>query len=472
MYEDVKEQFSKVIQFSQGIAEPKLDSLFSEWAAAKEKFIDRFGGLIYEWPEQIEFTLDEKMKHDRAMEFANVVHDNFNNPDLAQFIDENIDGFFENKIINTRNNTIPSGMKLIKAFKFFEKDKVKLRALQDYASSYIQENKIKGTLCFSVHPLDFLSSSENTYNWRSCHSLDGDFRSGNLSYMVDEATFMVYLKGADNVRLSAFPDSIKWNSKKWRMLIHTSKDDKLMFAGRQYPFSSKIGIDIVLDIYNNLIGTEFVGYRRKKYGEWKSDYVDSYVPVNSDPTSPPIELDSKYIIFYNQLFDINNVVLEGDTALNYNDVLKSSCYKYPYYAILNPFDWYNTDNILKNPILVGGSVKCLHCENEIITTSETMRCYQCELKYGTEENDNFGYCACCGARIIVENAAIVGKDEELVCQNCLENECFVCDGCGEIYFKTDKHYVKSPITGAPFWFCQDCYDEFIEEYDVEEEEEE
>ena len=83
MYEDIREQFKSVIQYSQNIPEPKIDYLFREWECQKERFIKRFGGLIYEWPTPIEFTLDESQKRARAMEFANTVSDTFNYPVLA-----------------------------------------------------------------------------------------------------------------------------------------------------------------------------------------------------------------------------------------------------------------------------------------------------------------------------------------------------------------------------------------------------
>ena len=94
MYEDIKQQFKSVISYSQNIPDPKVDVLFREWETNKEKFINRFGGLIYEWSEPIEFTLDDAQKRQRAMEFATTVSDTFNNPVLAEFIDENLDSFF------------------------------------------------------------------------------------------------------------------------------------------------------------------------------------------------------------------------------------------------------------------------------------------------------------------------------------------------------------------------------------------
>lgn len=458
MYEDIREQFKSVIRYSQNIPEPKIDYLFREWECQKERFIKRFGGLIYEWPTPIEFTLDESQKRARAMEFANTVSDTFNNPVLAEFIDENLDTFFENKVSKVvEGSSIPEGMKLLKAFKYFEPNKAALRNIQDMASQIIQENKIKGTLCFSVHPLDFLSSSENTYNWRSCHALDGEYRAGNLSYMVDDSTFMVYLKGADNQHLYGF-GPVEWNSKKWRMLIHTNANDNFMFAGRQYPFSSKSGIDTVLNIYNNLIIEEYgKSYYHSKFAGWRADYIDSYVPFDATDMSETRDLGCKYLVYGNQLLDINDVIKEGLNSLNYNDVLRSTCYRYPYYTMRG---YGNIQYIKEYPVVIGAEVPCLHCGNELISNAETMRCDDCELKYGTEENDVYTSCDCCGARIYIDDSVCVGDDGDIVCDSCFQNHCFVCDCCGGVFYEGDKVFIpdkNSEEDGQ--WYCRGCYED-------------
>lgn len=463
MYEDIREQFKSVIRFSQNIPDPQVDYLFREWETNKEKFIKRFGGLIYEWSEPIEFTLDDAQKRMRAMEFATTVSDTFNNPVLAEFIDENLDGFFENKVVKTvPNSEILEGMKLLKAFKYFEPNKAALRNIQDIASQIIQENKIRGTLCFSVHPLDYLSSSENTYNWRSCHALDGEYRAGNLSYMVDNCTFMVYLKGADNQHLYGF-GPVEWNSKKWRMLIHASETDDIMFAGRQYPFSSKSGIDTVLNIYNSLMISEklnspFCYGSYHKYGSWRADYIDSYVPFDATDMEDVVHLSGKYLVYANQLIDLNKVVLEGPNCLNYNDILKSTCYRYPYYAILDPYGYHSVEHLLNHPVVVGDEVPCLHCGKELIHNTETMRCDDCELEFGTEENDVYSSCDCCGARIYVDDAICVGDDGDLICDSCFHSHAFVCDCCGGVYYEADKVFIldeKDSNEGR--WYCRGCY---------------
>ena len=459
MYEDIKEQFRAVISYSQDIPDPQVDYLFREWAVKKEKFIERFGGLIYEHPVPIEFTLDDAQKRTRAMEFANTVSDTFNNPTLAEFIDENLDTFFENKVSNNFSGKVPEGMKLLKAFKFFETNKSALRNIQDMASQIIQENKIKGTLCFSVHPLDYLSSSENTYNWRSCHALDGEYRAGNLSYMVDGSTFLVYLKGADGQSLNGFGD-VKWNSKKWRMLIHTNDNDSIMFAGRQYPFSSKSGIDTVLKIYNDFFEKDYWGH--PKYGSWRADYIDTYVPYDATDMSDVRDLAGKYLVYANQLVNIIDVVKDGPNAMNYNDVLRSTCYQYPYYAVhcTYGYGYRGIDHLLEHPVVIGEEVPCLHCGNELIHTPETMRCDDCELEFGTEENEVFGSCDCCGARIYVDDAISVGDDGDLICDHCFSTHAFVCDCCGGVFYEGDKVFVPDKHNEDDGqWYCRGCYED-------------
>ena len=68
----IKSQFKSVITYSQGIFNPQVDSLFAMWEKAKAPFIERFGGLIYEWPEPVEFILDPMEKKRKALEFIDV----------------------------------------------------------------------------------------------------------------------------------------------------------------------------------------------------------------------------------------------------------------------------------------------------------------------------------------------------------------------------------------------------------------
>ena len=446
MFEEVKEQFCKVIAYSQGIPEPKVDDLFDTWLEAKRDFIEAFGGkLIYEIPFKMNFALDEKDKISHFNNFVDVIYNNFFNDDLGEFLEqESCEGFFTNTVTKdyeSKNGKIPKGMKLVKAFKFFEKDKKMLEALQDSASRVIQENKVEGTLCFSVHPLDYLSSSENTYNWRSCHALDGEFRSGNLSYMVDSSTLMCYLKGADNIQIPMFPSDVPWNSKKWRVLLFFSKNWDMIFAGRQYPFSSTTGLDVVKEELSKIIcGVD--AFTTLSFGMWDKRYA------SFESTNLPI--DHKYVPIRGELFKITDIIKDRPHSLHFNDLLSSSVYLEPFYTIRENYPWSQYSH--SHPeILIGGEVKCLHCGQHPILNSETMMCDDCELEYGYEDNETYGTCDCCGARIIRDDAFWVGDD--LICGNCYEKECFICECCDEVYYKSDLVYDKE--YGA--YSCQYCY---------------
>ena len=447
MYESIKEQFAEVIAYSQSIPNPQIDDLFDKWATAKKKFIERFGGLIYEWPEPVEFELDKKTQKSQALEFSDLVCNVYNNPDLSAFIEDNLDSFYDNKVLNSKYKEIPIGMKLLKSFKHFEKNEETLHRIQDLASSLIQGNKIKGKLCFSVHPLDFLSSSCNNYNWRSCHSLDGDYRAGNLSYMVDKTTFMIYLKGDDNKIIPLFPKSVPWNSKKWRVLVYASENDYLMFAGRQYPFNSSYGLQTALDIYNNLVYAD----TRATYCEWKDFYYNSFGTK---------KLDYRYFEYDGELVPIEKCIQNAMCSTHFNDVLISSCYEFPNYTILNPGSWWHSvGGLLENPIIVGGAVECLHCGKETIEMPETMRCSDCELRYGYEENESFVTCECCGTRIWFDDSYTV-NDYYDVCSNCFQKEAFVCEDCGNSFFNEEKQYI--PNYGE---VCSYCYNRYLEQKD-------
>lgn len=432
--EEVQAAFNSVIAYSQGIADPDTTDLFERWYKQKLHFIKLFGDkLIYECPEPVHFTLDEKEKKKRWGEFIETIYATYLNPELTEFLEANgVNSFFENLVDVEwplpNGKKIPKGMKLVKSFKFFEENEHTLDIIQTLASQIIQEDKVEGTLCFSVHPLDYLSSSCNTYNWRSCHALDGEYRAGNLSYMVDSSTVVCYLKGADNVKIPFFPDSVPWNSKKWRMLLFFADNFDMIMAGRQYPFSSRSGLDIVREYIFPVF------QMTSQWSQWQDEWIDY--------ENSPYPIESRYIVIRRSLVEDTKCIQDGWLSykadpLHYNDLLSSSCYKRPFFMIENDYYWMD----LPVPhFTIGGEVLCLHCGKHSIEDSNTMRCDACEEAYGCEQNDDYGFCTCCGARVALEDCHYV--DDEEVCDRCFQEECFVCEDCGEVYFNNNKVYDK------------------------------
>ena len=461
----IKEDFNTVIKFTQNIPEPKTDKLFDIWRECKRDYIELFEGkLIYEFPKKVSFELDAKEKHDRVVRFAGQVASQWGYTDLADFIESQEEGFFKNITISDYTawdgKVIKKGAKLVKAFRHFVKDNDRsLTDIQNEASRIIQEDKIEGTLCLSVHPLDFLSLSENTYNWRSCHSLDGEYRAGNLSYMMDKNTIICYLRGADNVELPGFGPEVKWNSKKWRVLLYVSDDWKMVIAGRQYPFESEVGMDIVL---KELLPD--AGICQKEYGvsDW-TGWNNVLLSEINMTNGLKISFDSPYIPVGFELMRLDELVIVGEGAKNFNDVLTSSCYK-PIYAFKYRLGFWADANGAPmtqrstTTFSIGGYTYCLRCGvEETLLGADTMMCERCELEHGNSDNDLFTFCDNCGRRIYVDDSYVVG--DETVCSHCFDKYCRKCECCGEILYEDQIHYHEP----TQQYVCEFCLEELNEE---------
>lgn len=432
-YKDIQEQFNKVIKYSQDLDEVYTDELFEKWYENKKYFIEKFGNkLIWESPDTISFPLLAEDKDRKLDNFINsVVLYRYNNYALAQFLQAERDGFFDNVTITEyrtdNGDIIQKGMKLLRAFKFFESDERFLDDLQTTASRLIQENKIEGKFCISVHPLDFISSSENQYNWRSCHALDGEYRSGNLSYLLDKCTVICYIKGDQDVRLPNFPADVLWNNKKWRMWLYLADEHNALMAGRPYPFA----IAGVLDYARRML-FDCLGFNEYRWSTWHHDMLREYSFKDGTNETVPMRdiliMNYKFVSRYDIIKDMSN--------LHYDDLLHSSFYT-PWYC------WRTTtkENIF---FTVGSQVPCLGCETgHNITVPDSVLCEDCRSYHG----DDYEYCTCCDGRFHRDDMYYVQGD--WVCEQCFENHCVTCDWCGENLWEEDAYYDAD----SGNWFC-------------------
>lgn len=419
--ENIKEQFKKVIAYSQGIENPKVDEIFDTWVENKKRFIEEWGGLTKSLG-HMRFALDANGKERMLAQFIDYCYDELGNSRLAQFVEHNKDSFFENKVVWDNQGKIPKGMKLLKAFKYFEEDPCYLHDAQTAASLIIQEDKVEGELILSVHPLDYLSLSENTYNWRSCHALDGEYCAGNLSYMMDKSTIICYLKGKDDTKLPRFPQDVPWNSKKWRVLLFFSEFNEVVFAGRQYPFSTSVGLNYVL----SQLGEE--------YGEWhggayEDDFDDLFI-MNKELSQVPISLNEW----------VGNMPL----SCNFNDLTSSSCYR-PVYA-------YRLDKFGKNgwPYFeIGHAVKCLACgEIHICEGEQRMACVHCHDKIA----GNYTVCSRCGQIIYSDECSYHMYNGDVICWECAD-ETEICPVCWQRHDRQDLVFDKRINN----YICKPCY---------------
>lgn len=432
--DNIFNQVKNIIKFTEGIKDPKVDIIKNEWQKNKMPFINMFKNqLIYTYPEKIVLEWDEKEKISALNEFIDMIDYTWHNKELASYLYCMKDDFYKNlssKSFSDDNVFIPKGTKIIKSFKFFEKNKNILEIIQSYASHLIQESKVEGYLSFSVHPLDYLSLSENTYNWRSCHALDGEYRAGNLSYMMDKSTIVCYLSNREEYILPNFPKEIKWNSKKWRMLLFLNSNNSIMFAGRQYPFSVKNILPQISKIFYDIFSIEF------------NEQWDQCFKSNENKEGKELCLLDK-----EKIIPLKHLIIDEKGSRHYNDLLKSSSY----------IPFYTTNDSIKEkiPIFIGSSVPCLRCGEDDIIFSDTLLCSKCEIKYGNSNDESIIYCECCDRRMMVNDATMVyfGHGEyRYICPNCLKTETHVCSSCGQTVYNNMCYYDAD----QDIYICSEC----------------
>lgn len=453
----IKSQVEEVLRYSQGFGSIPLNvqPIIDKWLESKKFFIDKLkGNLIYEMPHPVSFELDNDSKTRRIETFAEVVESHYANYNLSRFlylIKPN--DFYNNKTSIAYRITdeivVPENYKVVKAFKFFEPDAEILHKLQSEASAIIQESIVSGRLCLSVHPLDFLSASENAHNWRSCHALDGEYRTGNLNYLLDKNTVICYLRAEKPAKLPHFPESIPWNSKKWRVWMFFSDDKTMLFAGRQYPFEAEQGADLLKKEVFPAVGLGHWGrfYQSKMHYFEDQDFHN----VFSIGTMLPVGHTMK------SLYDL---VQDVPKTYQYNDLLRSTCYD-PIYAYKDGYalDEYwdhsrETTGCTDNYTVfhIGAPCPCPICGKTPIFCGEIMACEECNEGYRLDDNEDYETCSICGTSVYYQDIIELPYSEERICPACYQRETYRCQECGE----ADLPEVIARVPEDGRCLCPDC----------------
>lgn len=421
------------------------------WKESKSRFLKFMNGPVYESDVPVTFTLDADARKRAISSFIEWVYNDIGET-MGEFIASQREGFYDNKVVEPfympgdDEEVIPAGMKLSKAVgKYFTGlyDASEIDVVQTEISMLIQQNCIRGKLCLSVHPLDFLSSSENNHNWRSCHALDGDYRAGNMSYMLDNCTVMAYLKSdKPDGPLPRFPSDVPWNDKKWRCLFHFDFNRGIVWAGRQYPFSTKVALDNVVNLFNQVhfFSEDYRGLN--PFNTWEDRVIKSDTTIDGHE----VYLREPYYITHNGIYSLKDFVDKGNYSLNFNDVLDSSYYK--------PLNYHfkgcsNEKYLCGLPILIGKAAHCVHCGKNHIFPNATFLCEDCMLEHTHLDNEDVGYCHQCGRHIVYN--LDYNYDNEYYCADCF-NELFQsCHSCSMTYPVS----VMDPDDDGNF-YCQTC----------------
>ena len=246
--------------------------------------------------------------------------------------------------------------------------------------------KIKGTLCLSIHPMDYMTMSDNCENWDSCMNwMDGGgYRAGTVEMMNSNMVVVAYLKNPYE-RLEGY-----WNSKIWRELFIVTPD--LITNIKAYPFQNPWLTKLILNWLKELAETSGI-----------SAYENKLHLISGESET----LDDPW-------FHKNNISVYFTTNVMYND-----CGRVDQWFYFRENDWRNSKRNNDFHINYSGERICMYCgETESSVNFEdehSLLCEDCEYKETV-------MCDICGDYLDPEDAYEV--DGLYYCSECY-NETFV-----------------------------------------------
>ena len=267
-----------------------------------------------------------------------------------------------------------------------EEEFEKARLAQSMIRNRMANNTIE--MCLSIHPLDYMTMSDNPYDWSSCmYWGDGCYRQGTVEMMNSPVVVVGYVKGSRNLEFNG--DT--WNGKRWRDLFIIDNNFNFISETKPYPYYndkySRFFLNWIAELIGNFNGKKFhdVVFNAEDEPEWEC---------------PALELRTETCWMYNDI-DNNNDQL----GMRCNDISLNSFY-----------------------INYSGQCQCMVCGDYEVEHEDTLVCEDCS---GTSEMRR---CGCCGERHYDDFLTYVEATDLYVCDDCL-NEYYSYDCWNEEYIQ-------------------------------------
>ena len=255
-------------------------------------------------------------------------------------------------------------------------------------SQVLNQKQIKGNLCLSIHPLDFITMSDNNCGWTSCMSwMDepGDYRLGTIEMMNSPCVIVAYVESKE----SMWTPGGDWNSKRWRQLYIVTKE--VILGNRQYPYYSDelqgMAIQWIRDLMTQIPG----------YGPYPEETIQLENGSWNTIRDKEIHFDFQCNYMYNDVYD-SRLAYVADQKIEDD---------YCYYCNFS------------------GPAVCTGC-GEIIGLDEVdasvVQCRAC---------DGHWRCDFCGDWHSHYDDSYSVDDEYIACDWCYHHELSVCEVCGE-----------------------------------------
>lgn len=300
-------------------------------------------------------------------------------------------------------------------------------------SQVLNQKQIKGNLCLSIHPLDFITMSDNACGWDSCMKWmeeAGDYRLGTIEMMNSPCVIVAYIESKDPMWIPGG----EWNSKRWRQLYIVTRE--VILGNRQYPYDS-----------DDLQGVAIRWIRELAM------QIPGYGPYPEEATQ--LKNDS-----WNTIRD-KNIRFHFYAGYMYNDVYD---YRLAYVADQKMDDDDHYSCYFSGPAVCTGCGDIIELET---VDASTVQCRAC---------DGHWRCDFCGDWHSAYDESYSVDDEYVACDWCYHNELSVCEVCGEHHRNDNVEHIYIQFAdteneeirdGFNYNFyvtiCEDCLDE-PEEY--------
>lgn len=176
---------------------------------------------------------------------------------------------------------IPEGTKIMRAvqktLKFIDYPRMDLfEQWRNDVSNLTTTKCIKTNLVFSIHPIDFLTMSDNACGWRSCMSWvdNGGYSTGPIEMMNSNMVIIAYLESSKKFQFNMHDIP----NKSWRVLFYVHKN--ILLEGKSYPYYNetiaKVALDNLKDLVYNNIGWTYQ-YGAQQYFDLCRIHSNGYV---------------------------------------------------------------------------------------------------------------------------------------------------------------------------------------------------
>lgn len=324
---------------------------------------------------------------------------------------------------NGKTFTFQKGSRLIRSItkiaNALDIDKELTQQFVNEHSRLLNQKELHGTLCLSIHPMDYMTMSDNREAWGSCMSWDedGEYRVGTLEMMNSNCVVVAYLKSDRKYLFGWERDS--WNSKKWRCLFVVN--NQMIASVKSYPYNNDSITVAVMNKLREMLEQAY-GYH---YTEPKAEGSSKTIYMAQD------EKEFKFRMWTDEM---------------YNDF---GCASSHFVSINNDFEFVNQATY---DINYSGKARCIVCGGNIYD-HDTLMCNSCDPRY---------ICTCCGERYTSEEEGYFDEDGEWWCESCYHDnhvqtlpydDYHAIDNCSAIYIDVPDR--TREIIDMPYFYVYD-----------------